>query len=34
LKQWQIDKVHDKFGYNQFDDIYSEYERIKLENEV
>lgn len=34
LKQWQIDKVHDKFGYNQFDDIYSEYERIKQENQV
>ena len=34
LKQWQIDRVHDKFGYNQFDDIYSEYERIKQENQV
>lgn len=32
LKQWQIEKVHDKFGYNQFDDIYDEYERIKREN--
>lgn len=34
LKQWQIDKVHDKFGYDQFDDIYEEFMRIMQDSEV
>ena len=28
IKQWQIDKVHKKFRYHQFDDIYQEYGTI------
>ncbi len=28
LKQWQVDKVHSKFKYHQFDDIYDEYYKI------
>lgn len=29
IKQWHIDKVHKKFGYTCFDDIYEEYLQIK-----
>lgn len=29
IKQWQIEKVHKKFGYTCFDDIYEEYLLIK-----
>lgn len=29
VKQWQVKKVHDIFGYHEFDDILSEYETIK-----
>ena len=29
IKQWQIEKVHQKFGYTCFDDIYTEYLQIK-----
>ena len=29
IKQWHIDKVHKKFGYTCFDDIYEEYLEIK-----
>ncbi|HAU50442.1 MAG TPA: lipopolysaccharide biosynthesis protein [Clostridiales bacterium] len=28
IKQWQIEKVHKKFRYHQFDDIYQEYGTI------
>lgn len=29
IKQWQIDRVHQIFGYREFDDIYSEYTALK-----
>lgn len=29
IKQWHIDKVHNKFGYTCFDEIYDEYLQIK-----
>lgn len=29
IKQWDIEKVHKKFKYHQFDDIYEEYKEIK-----
>ncbi len=29
IKQWQVDKVHRVFGYHAFDDILSEYTRLK-----
>lgn len=29
VKQWQIKRVREVFGYTAFDDIYAEYERIK-----
>lgn len=29
IKQWHIDKVHNKFGYTCFDDILEEYRQIK-----
>lgn len=29
IKQWNIDKVHNKFHYHQFDDIYDEYLTLK-----
>ena len=28
IKQWQIEEVHKKFGYAQFDDILNEYEKL------
>ncbi len=28
IKQWQVDRVHKIFGYHQFDDILSEYQRL------
>ena len=28
IKQWHVDKVHEKFGYTCFDDILSEYRRL------
>ena len=28
IKQWQIDEVHKKFGYHQFDDILTEYQAL------
>ena len=31
IKQWQVDKVHEKFGYTCFDDIFEEYLAIKEE---
>ena len=31
FKQWQVEKVHKKFGYHQFDDILQEYLAIKEE---
>ncbi len=33
IKQWHIDKVHKKFGYHNFDDIYDEYLKLKAEFE-
>ena len=29
IKQWQMDKVYQHFGYRQFDDIYAEYQAVK-----
>lgn len=29
IKQWQINEVHEVFGYNQFDDIFEEYINLK-----
>ncbi len=29
IKQWQVDRVHQAFGYTQFDDIYKEYLAVK-----
>lgn len=29
IKQWHVDKVHQKFGYTGFDDILEEYQQIK-----
>ena len=29
IKQWQMDKVYQRFGYRQFDDIYAEYQAVK-----
>lgn len=28
VKQWQIEELHKKFGYTQFDDILNEYEKL------
>ena len=28
IKQWQIEELHKKFGYSQFDDILNEYENL------
>lgn len=33
IKQWHIDKVHKKFGYHAFDDIYEEYLKLKSDFE-
>lgn len=33
IKPWQIDKVHQKFRYHEFDDIFKEYKRLKRELE-
>lgn len=33
IKQWQVDKVHEKFGYKCFDDIYEKYYEYKKEFE-
>ncbi|MGN0819968.1 MAG: glycosyltransferase [Christensenellaceae bacterium] len=33
VKQWHIDKVHKKFGYHAFDDIYEEYLKLKSDFE-
>lgn len=34
IKQWQVDKVKKKFGYDCFDDIFDEYLEIKLRENV
>ena len=31
IKQWQVEQVHKKFGYCQFDDILEEYRKVKEE---
>lgn len=33
IKPWQIDKVHQKFRYHEFDDIFEEYKRLKRDLE-
>ncbi len=32
IKQWQVEDVHCRFGYTQFDDIYREYAAVKATN--
>ena len=34
IKQWHIDRVHDRFGYTCFDDILTEYQQIKEKESV
>ena len=33
IKQWQVEKVHKRFRYHQFDDILGEYQSILAENQ-
>ncbi len=32
IKQWDVEKVHKRFGYTCFDDIYQEYQTLKESN--
>ena len=34
IKQWHVDRVHDRFGYTCFDDILTEYRQIKEKESV